>query len=81
MTEHTIRTTVNEADQIYGNTKAFIFRDANIRTRIGDVLRFQVYSQGKPRMHKIGGRRYEVSYVSETQPIEIGFQVIGFREK
>lgn len=80
MTQYTLMTTPNEADEIMSGLKSFVFRNNRFTIGYADTLTFQAYKAGKPTVHPISGRKYKVTYVSSDAPLEEGWKVIGFKE-
>lgn len=79
MTQYTLKTTLNEADDITAGRKTFVFRASMNHVSFGDELIFQVMKQGMLTRHPIEKQKFLVTYVSNDAPIEKGFSVIGFR--
>lgn len=79
MTQYTIKTSVEEADQIVKGDKTFIFRGDQCKYGFGDRIMFQVCKNGKQTRHPIEKRKYQVTYVTADAPMEAGWRAIGFR--
>lgn len=79
MTQYTIRTSIEEADQIINGDKSFIFRGDQFKYGYGDRITFQVYKAGKMTRHPITKNKYQVTYVTAEAPMENGWRAIGFR--
>lgn len=79
MTEYEIKTTLNEADDIFSGKKLFIFRDTKYKFGINDRIRFRVFKNERETRHPINNCKYIVTYVSKEAPIEKGFCIVGIR--
>lgn len=80
MTQYTLKTSESEANDIVKGLKSFVFRDSKFNIGFGDMLGFQVYKGARPIDHKIGNKKFRVTYVNDDEPIELGWKVIGFKE-
>lgn len=80
MTELILPSTVKECDELCDGIRQFIFRGTDCKFRLGYILKLQPYMDGRPRMHRILGHRYQVTYLSTDHPLLDGSQVIGLRE-
>lgn len=79
MTTYALKATIQEADDIAGGKKAFIFRGAKTPYGYGDEITFQAINSGQMKRHAIEKQKFMVTYVSTDAPIEKGFKVIGFK--
>ena len=79
MTEYIIKTTKEEADEIFCGAKSFVFRTSKIKYYLSDRIKFQVIKDKKVLRHPIDKHIYMVTYSSRQAPIEDGYSVVGFR--
>jgi len=79
MTEYTIKTTLQEADDIASGAKSFIFRGDTSSYGYGDSISFRVYKGKQLTRHALEDMKFRITYVSDAAPIEKGFKVLGIR--
>ena len=82
MVVRTIKTNVQEADNIMDNKLSFIFRSDKERYMPGDVIQFLCMKDRCSTLHRINNKSFVVTTVldSMTAPIISGFQLIGIRK-
>lgn len=81
MTVRTIKTNPTEAMLITEDKLSYIIRSDKMQIKETDVIKFQMYRNGKPVRSEIDKSAYVVTNVKDHMqtPIEKGLQIIAFR--
>lgn len=78
MTEYILKTTKENADEIYLGIKTFDYRYSRDNLKLGDRIQYQVIKDRKRIRHPISNVRYKVNYIDRDVPqIANGVCVIG----
>lgn len=81
MVVRTVKSNVQECDQIADGKLSFVIRSSKENYRVNEVFNFLCYKDGKPVPHRNNKYGYVITVIKDhfNAPVEEGYQIIGFR--